>query len=43
MARRDRAWLLRYVAEPDRVLSEGDPIAAALFAEYKAVRMPIWT
>jgi len=30
----------RYVAEPDRVLADGDPIAAELFARYQNVRMP---
>ena len=39
-ARRDRAWLTRYVAEPDKMLAESDPIAVALFNKYKAVRMP---
>lgn len=39
-ARRDRAWLARYLAEPDAVLAEGDPIAAALFEKYRRVRMP---
>lgn len=38
--RRDRAWLARYVAAPDRVLAAGDPIARKLFAKYKNVRMP---
>jgi len=38
--RRDRAWLARYLAEPDRMLAGGDPIAAALFAKYKNVPMP---
>lgn len=37
---RDRAWLARYVAAPDRVLAAGDPIAKELFARYKDVRMP---
>ena len=37
---RERAWLARYVAEPDRMLAEGDGVAAALFAKYKDVRMP---
>jgi protein SCO1/2 len=39
-ARRDRAWLSRYLAEPDRMQAEGDPIATALFAKYKNVPMP---
>jgi len=38
--RRDRAWLARYVAEPDKMLAEGDPIATALFEKYKNARMP---
>jgi len=38
--RRDRAWLARYLARPDRLLSEGDPTATALFQKYKNVRMP---
>jgi len=39
-ARRERAWLVRYLARPDTLLSEGDPIAAELFEKYKNVRMP---
>ena len=39
-ARRDRAWLAQYIAQPDRLLARGDPIAKALFAEYKQVPMP---
>jgi protein SCO1/2 len=38
--KRDRTWLSRYIARPDQVLAEGDPIAKALFAKYKSVRMP---
>ena len=39
-ARRDRAWLTRYIQAPDRLLAAGDPIATALFEKYKQVRMP---
>jgi protein SCO1/2 len=39
-SRRDRAWLGRYILEPDKVLAEGDPIAAELLAKYNNVRMP---
>jgi protein SCO1 len=39
-ARRDRAWVARYVAEPDRVLAAKDPVAVGLFAKYRSVRMP---
>jgi len=37
---RDRGWLERYIAAPDRMLADGDPIARALLEEYKQVRMP---
>lgn len=37
---RDPVWLARYVAEPDRVLAAGDPIARKLFARYPNLRMP---
>jgi protein SCO1 len=37
---RDRGWLARYIAAPDAMRHEGDPIASALFAKYKTVRMP---
>jgi protein SCO1/2 len=37
---RERGWLTRYLAEPDRMLAEGDRLATALFAKYQSVRMP---
>ncbi|HKZ83716.1 MAG TPA: cytochrome c [Anaerolineae bacterium] len=39
-ARRDRDWLLRWIAAPDQVLASGDPIATQLFEEYKQIAMP---
>jgi protein SCO1 len=39
-ARRDRAWVKRYMIEPDKMLAEGDKIATELFGKYKNVRMP---
>jgi len=39
-ARRERSWLARYLAEPDRMLAEGDELAKELFAKYRNVRMP---
>ena len=39
-ARRDRAWLARYITAPDKLLAEGDPIAVALFEKYRYARMP---
>jgi protein SCO1/2 len=39
-ARRDRVWLKRYILAPDKLLSEGDPIAVALFEKYQYARMP---
>lgn len=38
--RRGRAWLTRYIKDPDLVLAKGDPIATALFHKYKEIRMP---
>jgi protein SCO1/2 len=38
--RREHCWVGRYLAEPDKMLAEGDPIAVELFAKYKNVRMP---
>jgi protein SCO1/2 len=37
---RDRAWLERFMAEPGRVLAEGDPVAKALYDKYRQVNMP---
>jgi protein SCO1 len=37
---RERAWLARFIKMPDQLLAEGDPLATALFAKYKEVRMP---
>jgi protein SCO1/2 len=37
---RDRRWLARFIVAPDRMNAEGDPIAVALRAQYKQVRMP---
>ena len=38
--RRSRAWLARYIQEPDEVLAAGDPIATALHNKYKKIGMP---
>jgi protein SCO1 len=37
---RDRAWLARFIAAPDKVLDGKDPIAMALYDKYKQVNMP---
>jgi protein SCO1/2 len=39
-SRRDRVWLTHFIATPQKVLAEKDPIATALYARYKAVNMP---
>lgn len=39
-ARRERAWLTRYIQEPDAMLKAGDPVASTLFVKYRKVRMP---
>lgn len=38
--RRDPAWLARWIAEPDAMLAEGDPIAVEMLAEFNDVPMP---
>ena len=37
---RDRAWLTRWLKEPDRMLAEKDPLATALFLKYNKLAMP---
>lgn len=37
---RDRQWLRRWLAEPDKMLAEKDPLAMALLAQYKNIPMP---
>lgn len=37
---RDPKWLRRTISEPDKLLAEKDPIATALFKQYKEVQMP---
>ena len=37
---RDRAWLTRWLKEPDRMIAEKDPIATALKARYRNLPMP---
>ncbi|XWK90272.1 MAG: c-type cytochrome [Phormidium sp.] len=38
--RRDRNWLLRWIAAPEKVIEEGDPIATELVKQYDGVPMP---
>lgn len=35
--RRDEAWLRRWLAAPDRMLEEGDPIATAMYRQWRMV------
>lgn len=37
---RDRAWLARWLKEPDAMLKEKDPLATALFEQYNRMPMP---
>ncbi len=41
--RRSREWLTRFIRSSSAVIAAGDPIAAALFSEFKGQRMPDWT
>lgn len=38
--RREPAWLERWLAEPDKMLEEQDPIAMALYAQFNNIPMP---
>jgi protein SCO1 len=38
--KRDRAWLKRWLKEPDRMIKAKDPIALALFEQYNQIYMP---
>lgn len=40
MQRRDRNWLLRYIADPQKMRTAKDPVALALVAQFPVVRMP---
>ena len=37
---RDPEWLDHYLYAPDQMLADGDPIASALYAKYRRLRMP---
>src|SRR5262249_20046739 len=39
-AKRDHAWLRRFIARPDELLADNDSIARMLLEKYKQVRMP---
>lgn len=39
-AARPRAWLLRWLKEPDKMLAEKDPVATAMKARYRNLAMP---
>jgi protein SCO1/2 len=39
-ASRDRAWLTRWLMEPDKMLEEKDPLAMALLQAYNNLPMP---
>jgi cytochrome c2 len=40
MTRRDRAWVKRFIMQPDVLLSSDDPTAAELLQEYQGIVMP---
>src|SRR4029077_17790861 len=41
--RRKLDWLLKFIHGSSVVIKSGDPIATALFAQFKQQRMPDWT
>ena len=40
-ARRDHAWLIKFISNPKKAFAENDPTALALAARFPGVRMPI--
>jgi protein SCO1/2 len=38
--RRDRKWLVRWLAKPNELLAQGDPLALALYEKHGKVAMP---
>ena len=40
-ARRDHAWLIKFISNPRKAFAENDPTALALAARFPGVRMPI--
>ncbi len=38
--KRERRWLISWLKAPDRMLAEKDPIALALYAQYRELAMP---
>jgi mono/diheme cytochrome c family protein len=38
--KRDRQWLINWIAEPDKLIQNGDPIAQEILAKYNGVPMP---
>ncbi len=38
--RRDEAWLIRWIMEPDRMIAEQDPVAVALLNQFNQIPMP---
>lgn len=40
VTKRDRAWLIRFLAEPDKMIEEKDPLALSLVEQYQGLKMP---
>ena len=40
-ARRDHAWLIKFISNPKKAFAENDPTALALAVRFPGVRMPI--
>lgn len=39
-ARRERAWLMRFVTDPQAMIAAGDPVAVRLYERYNRIVMP---
>jgi mono/diheme cytochrome c family protein len=42
-SRRERPWLLRFIRSSQTVIQSRDPLATALFDQFRGQRMPDWT
>ncbi len=40
IVKRDKVWLKNWIKEPDKMIAKKDPIAIALYEQYKKVNMP---
>ena len=40
LPKRDRAWLIKWIKEPDQLITGKNPLALALYKQYNQLPMP---